>query len=96
MLTQLHQASLTGLTRLILIILVIYAVYSLTIRFIIPTLMKKFISNFQKRFFEENPNFQGNNPQKKEGEVSIKYTEKDKKEKPHENNGDYIDYEEIK
>lgn len=97
MLIQILESSLTGLTRLILIILVVYAAYSLTIRFIIPNLMKKYISSFQKHFFEENPNFrQGTEQHKKEGEVSIKFTEKDKKDKRHESNGDYVDYEEIK
>ncbi len=91
-----NEASVSGLLRLILIIVTVYAVYSLFIRFIIPAVMRKYVNDFQKRFTEENDRFRQNQTQKKEGEVSITYVEKDKNAPHNPDDGEYVDFEEIK
>lgn len=91
-----HEASVSGLFRLILIILTVYAVYSIFIRFIIPSLMRKYLKDFQQRFTEENQRARQNQPLRKEGEVSITYVDKDKNENRSPEAGEYVDYEEIK
>lgn len=88
------EASFTGLFRLIMIILIVYFVYSLLVRIIIPSVMRKTVQNFQKQFFEENPEAK-ESMKKKEGEVSIKYVNKEKDKKDVDDD-DYVDYEEIK
>ena len=56
--------------------------------------MRKTVQNFQKQFFEENPQAK-ESMKKKEGEVSIKYVNKEKDKKDVDDD-DYVDYEEIK
>lgn len=87
---------MTGLFRLLLIVITVYAVYSLVIRYIIPLLMKKYVEDFQKRFTQENQHSQDDQIRKKEGEISIKFVDKDKNTKRHTDDGEYVDYEEIK
>jgi len=88
------EASFTGLFRLIMIILIVYFVFSFLVRVIIPSVMRKTVQNFQKQFFEENSQAK-ESMKKKEGEVSIKYVNKEKDKKDVDDD-DYVDYEEIK
>lgn len=91
-----HESSITGIFRLLLIVVTVYAVYSLFIRYIIPSLMKKYVEDFQKRFTQENQHFQDEQNRKKEGEISIKFVEKDKNSTKQPDDSEYVDYEEIK
>ena len=91
-----QEASISGVIRMIFIVLIIYAVYSILIRFIIPALMRKYVNDFQKKFSEENMRSQDEMNRKKEGEVSIKFVDKDKDNRQHPDDGEYVDYEEIK
>ena len=61
-----------------------------------PMLMKKYVNDFKKKFTEENKHSQEEMNKKKEGEVSIKYVDKDKNNNEHPGLGEYVDYEEIK
>lgn len=91
-----QEASISGVIRMIFIVLIIYAVYSLLIRFIIPALMRKYVNDFQKQFTQQNKREQEEMNKKKEGEVSIKFVNKDKNNSQHPEDGEYVDYEEIK
>ena len=91
-----QEASLTGVFRLILIVLVIYYAFSILIRYVMPLIMRKYVNDFQKRFTEENQRQQQEMNNKKEGEVSIKFVDKDKNNSTHPDDGEYVDYEEIK
>lgn len=84
------EASIKGV---ILTILIVYVIYIIATRFIFPSLMRKFINDFQQRFTDQNQN--KNQPLKKEGEVSITFIDKDKVQN-HNDKGEYIDYEEVK
>lgn len=86
---------MTGIVRLLLVILIVYIVYTLFIRVIIPSVMRKYVNDFQKQFTAENRRAQEQQSKKKEGEVSIRYVNKDKTTK-NPDDGEYVDYEEIK
>ena len=91
-----QEASLTGVFRLILIVLIIYYAFSFLMKYILPRIMRKYVNDFQKQFTEENIRSQEEMNRKKEGEVSIKFVDKDKKNSQHPDDGEYVDYEEIK
>ena len=91
-----QEASLTGVIRLILIVLAIYYAFSLIMRYVVPKLMRKYVDNFQKQFTQENQRSQNEMNRKEEGEISIKYVNKDKSHNQHPDDGEYVDYEEIK
>lgn len=57
--------------------------------------MKKYINDFQKKFTEEHQRSQEEMNRKKEGEISIKFVDKDKNNSKHPDDGEYVDYEEI-
>jgi len=91
-----QEASLTGVFRLILIVLIIYYAFSFLMKYILPRIMRKYVNDFQKQFTEESIRSQEEMNRKKEGEVSIKFVDKDKKNSQHPDDGEYVDYEEIK
>jgi uncharacterized protein HemY len=91
-----QEASLNGVFRLILIVLVIYYAFSFLMRYILPMVMRKYVNDFQKQFTQENRHSQEEMNRKKEGEVSIKFVDKDKNKSQHPDEGEYVDYEEIK
>ncbi|HNX43902.1 MAG TPA: hypothetical protein PLJ84_00590 [Bacteroidales bacterium] len=90
-----NEASLTGTMRVIIILIIIYACYSLLVRFIIPTVIKKSLRNFQEKFYEENPDLRKEDNLKKEGEISIRRID-DRKARQLYNEAEDTEYEEIK
>ena len=82
--------------RLILIVLLIYAIFSFIMRYVVPSMMRKYVNDFQKQFTGQNQRAQEEQNLKKEGEVSITYVEKDKNKTHNPDDADYVDYEEIK
>lgn len=90
-----HEASVTGIIRLLLVVFIVYIVYNLFMRVIFPSVMRKYVNDIQKKFNAENQRSQQDQNRKKEGEVSIKYVNTDKTTK-NPDNGEYVDYEEIK
>jgi len=90
------EASLTGLLRLVLVVLIVYFIFSFIMRYIVPSLMRKYINDFQKHFTEQNERQHEDQIRKKEGEITIKYVNKDKNETQNPEGGEYVDYEEIK
>lgn len=87
------EASLTGFLWTVLIV---YAVYVLFTRYIFPLMLRKYVSDFQKQFTGQDPNQREDLNRKKEGEVSIKFVDKDKNTSSRSDDGEYVDYEEIK
>lgn len=89
------EASLAGVLRLILVILVVYTIFSFVMRYILPAVMRNYVNNIQKQFNEQHQqphDFR----EKKEGEISITYVDKDKAKSRNAADADYVDYEEIK
>lgn len=89
---MLQFASATGLIRTILIILVIYFGIKILSRLFSPFLIKFVVKKAEERFGGQFGS-QRQDPQKKEGEVTIDKIPKTKSS--NKNVGDYIDYEEI-
>jgi hypothetical protein len=88
---MLQFASATGLIRTILIILLIYYAFKVLSRLFAPLLIK-FVAKKAQEHFEGQFQKQ-NEPQRKEGEVTIDKVPNTKSS--NKNVGDYIDYEEI-
>ena len=91
-----QEASLTGVFRLLLIVLIIYYAFTFLMRYVVPSMMRKYVNDFQNQFNKENQKSQEEMNRKKEGEVSIKFVDKDKNKSQHPDDGEYVDYEEIK
>jgi hypothetical protein len=82
-----------NLARTILILLVIYFLFKVIARVILPMLVKNFVEK-KSREFQERFNQQ---PPKPEGEITIETKDKKKsKNKKDDDEGKYVDYEEIK
>jgi hypothetical protein len=91
-----YEASVTGIIRLLLVIFIVYIIYNLFMRIIFPSVMRKYVSDIQKQFNPENQRTQQEQNRKKEGEVSIKFVNKDKSTTNNPDDGEYVDYEEVK
>jgi len=91
-----QEATLQKVFGLILIILLIYYAFSFIMRYLVPMLMRKYVNDFQKQFTQQNQRAQDEMNKKKEGEISIKFVDKDKNKSQHPDDGEYVDYEEIK
>jgi hypothetical protein len=84
---------MTGLLRAILIIAAVYYIIKLLIKYVMPYVAKYFIKKMQRNYGTQS----GYSDHKKEGEVIIEKKGKQSKEKIFEKNeGDYIDYDEVK
>ena len=91
-----QEANLPKALELILIIFIVYYAFKFIMQFVLPTLLRKYVNDFQKQFTKENQHSQDEMNRKKEGEVSIKFVDKDKNKSQHTDDGEYVDYEEIK
>jgi hypothetical protein len=58
--------------------------------------MRKYINDFQQKFTAENQRMHQEQNRTKEGEISIKYVNKDKNGTHNPDDAEYVDYEEIK
>jgi flagellar basal body-associated protein FliL len=85
--------SLTGLARLILILLVVYAIYSFLIRVVIPLAVSNYLKNLKGNHYQDAT---PKDP-KREGEISIQYnSDQASTGNNRQNEGEYVDYEELK
>lgn len=78
--------------RVIFILILTYYLFKLVGRYLLPWLLKRFMKNVQNKYSQNAGNT--NNQSKKEGEVNIKYSPKDKKNKD-EDIGEYVDFEDL-
>jgi len=84
-----------GLLRFLLILFFVYLFFKVFNRFIFPLLIRLTMRKVQDRFYEQNPHLRPESPQK-EGKVTIKRVSRDKNDRTTRDEGEYIDYEEIK
>jgi len=91
-----HQANLVRVFELILIILIVYYAFSFIMRYIVPSLLKKHLNDFQQRFTDQSQHNSDTRQTKKEGEISITYIDKEKSKTRNPDDAEYVDYEEIK
>lgn len=85
--------------RTILIILAVYFAFKLIGRYVLPWLARKATHKMQQKMQDEMRRRSGQQPLRKEGEVTIEYTNESKKRKKPSSNasrvGEYVDYEEV-
>jgi hypothetical protein len=89
------ESSLTGVFKLIIYILAIYIVITFISRVILPIIVRNAFINLQKRHQNSSGDFFPNN-QKKEGDLTIEYMDNKPDKSKESDNGDYVEYEEIK
>lgn len=83
---------LVGFLRTVFVIAIIYFAIRVFSRYILPMLVEKGVKNMQQKMNEQQRQNQKSN--KHEGEVTIEYNGKNKKNGT-QNEGDYIDFEEV-
>lgn len=89
-----QEAGFVNFLRTILIIIAVYYVFKIVMRFAFPIMMKKFMGKVEKKFQEQQGQYQQKQPSAKVGETIIdKKPNSDKKT----NNsvGEYVDYEDV-
>ena len=84
---------LVNFLRTIFVIAVIYLVVRVFTRYILPMLVEKGVKNMQQKMYEQQRQHQQSN--KHEGEVTIEYKNDEKKKNHKQNEGDYVDFEEV-
>lgn len=87
-------AMIIGLLRTIFILVVIYYGFKLLVRYVFPYFLKNYV---QKEMNRNKKQYRDDSRQRtgKEGAVNIDYVP-EKKKKIAKNEGDYVDYEEVK
>ncbi|MEQ1732576.1 MAG: DUF4834 family protein [Bacteroidia bacterium] len=81
--------------RILLTLIVIYLVIRLVARIVFPILLKMFVNNMSEQMNNGNRN-QQQQPRTKEGETRIQQTSTTNPKSNLDNQGDYVDFEEIK
>lgn len=89
-----QEAAFVNFLRTILIILLIYYGFRIIMRFAFPLLMKRFMGKVERKFQEQQGQYQQHQPTAKVGETVI-----DKKpnaaKKASDDVGEYVDYEDV-
>jgi len=86
---------LEALLKFILVIILIYYGLRLTIRYVVPWLLARFVAKQQEKFNNMNGFQNQSQGNRQDGDINIK------KEKPDQNKddsdfGEYVDFEEVK
>jgi hypothetical protein len=79
--------------RVILIIVIVYYVFKLIGRVVLPWLLKRWVTNMQKRHAESFGQF-NQTYQQDTGKVTVKQAPQQSKNRS--NEGEYVDFEEVK
>jgi uncharacterized protein (UPF0333 family) len=79
-----------GILKFLLIVFAVFYIISLLGRYFLKRMMNK-----AKQQYQQNSQQESTNKKRKEGDISVDYKPNEKKHIPN-NEGDYIDYEEIK
>ncbi len=83
-----------GLLRTLLIILLVYYGFKILSRFLFPFMMKKFVNNVEKKFKEQQGQYQSNQQKAKVGETIIDKAPRST-QKSNDKVGEYVDFEEV-
>lgn len=79
--------------KALLIILAVYYLFKWMVRLVLPHVVKQQMDKFQDQFNQQNADFQQQR-RRKEGSVTVEKVKHDPSKSKDE--GDYVDYEEIK
>lgn len=80
--------------EVIAILVLIFIALRLAVSFFLPLLIKRFLNNYRKKFYQQNPGH-AEREQKGKGRVSISFNRKKTPAKS-DNLGDYTTFEDIK
>ena len=86
---MIQTASILGLAKTILILLLAYSIYKYVMRILFPWIIRSVARKMAQKFNQQPPNYNSQN----EGDISIDKTEK--KQRPKQDFGEYVDYEEL-
>ena len=86
---MIQTASIVGLAKTILILLLAYSIFKYVMRLISPWIIRSMARKMAQKFNQPPPNYNSQN----EGDISIDKTEK--KQRPKQDVGEYVDYEEL-
>ncbi|PCJ82448.1 MAG: DUF4834 domain-containing protein [Flavobacteriales bacterium] len=84
-----------NLLRTILIILLIYFVIRLFTRYVMPFLLRMFVNKAQRNFEQKMNEMHGQQEQRPEGEMRVDYNPNKNQKKKKDDDGEYVDYEEV-
>jgi len=84
-----------GLLRTLAIIFIIILVFRVLSRFVFPWLLKSFVNKAQRDFEQKRQDIDDQHSQRPEGEVTIKTKPKKGQNRSKDDDGDYVDYEEV-
>ena len=79
--------------KAIIIILIIYYLFKWMVKLVLPHVIKQQMDNFQDQFNQQNSDFQ-QKAKRQEGSVRVEKVQQDPGKSK--DDGDYVDYEEIK
>ena len=86
---MIQTASILGLAKTILILLLAYSIYKYVMRILFPWIIRSVARKMAQKFNQPPPNYNSQN----EGDISIDKTEI--KQRPKQDVGEYVDYEEL-
>ncbi|MFQ5334821.1 MAG: DUF4834 family protein [Flavobacteriales bacterium] len=81
-----------SLFRTLLVILLVYAIIRFFVRVIAPLLLRSYIKKKQEEWQQQA---QGGKPQRPKGEVHIERKPGKSRKNPRNDEGEYVDYEEV-
>ena len=82
-------AFIVGMAKTILILVLAYSIFKYVIRILSPWIIRSMARKMAQKFNQPPPNYNSQN----EGDISIDKTEK--KQRPKQDVGEYVDYEEL-
>ena len=86
---MIQTAFIIGLAKTILILLLVYIIFKYIMRLLSPWIIRSIARKMAQKFNQPPPNYNSQN----EGDISIDKTEK--KQRPKQDVGEYVDYEEL-
>jgi hypothetical protein len=79
--------------KILTIILGVYLILRWTVRLLLPPIVNRQMNNFKDQFYQQNPDF-AEKKRKPEGKVTVENAQPGRTKTK--DDGDYVDYEEIK
>jgi len=79
--------------RIIFILILVYIFIRILVRYIIPFFVQRYINRTKRSFYEENPEYQDN--RRTDDGVKIKRTQASGKKMIKDDEGEYVDFEDL-
>ncbi len=85
-----------SLLRTLFIIAVIYLAVRFITQYILPLLVKSAVNKAEEKIMNKMDEMYKNQNRNNEGEISMKYNKSSEKNKRKDDEGEYVEYEEVK